>query len=652
MLDAGLFAAAAFVSALAIAAAGGSTGPRQTFYVSKLGDNTDGLSWATAFHTIQQALDAIPDDRGGYRVIVRPDVYCEAMLAPAHRGAPGAYNELIGDTDGRFGGGRKGWVVIDSSEVGRGFKSYDWYGPIRAYKHGWSAEHTGDTFSAICWDRWRLTGLYVTGGDGGIFFDLVDQVEPFTVVVEDCVGIGRAFGGGVASCLSRPDEPIAFRRCHLYALDWWGDTAAAYVRVENKSMPERPDVVFEDCVLVSPKCSLKAGNFGFHTYTRVAVRRCWLVTLNFSQPRGTPTPGVIQSVEQGKYLHVDLEDCLLMGYKVFGVIVHPETAGEIGYSVSGDVKAYVQFQQDVPAGIYRLDGWPAEAFAVMTPPQRAASWPYIDRRVVRRGMCELAPLIWDGRLVYLECVRPAGASRAEDHHLEIRDAETGRLLARFATGYSLASAVVHDGAMYVFASRWQDGGWHDVTLFVSRDLQRWDNRVVVRGENEQIFNTSVCRGPDGFVMAYETNDPAFPPFTIKFARSRDLLEWQKVDGAVFGRNRYAACPCIRFSGGYYYMLYLERRSPRWYFETYVARSRDLRAWELAAANPVLSPEGLDEGINASDPELIEVDGRTLVFFAVGDQRTWMNVKRTIFPGPMAEFFEYWFRAGAVPDPGR
>ena len=44
-----------------------------TFYVSKLGDNSDGLSWATAFTEIQTALDAIPDDQGGHRVIVRPD---------------------------------------------------------------------------------------------------------------------------------------------------------------------------------------------------------------------------------------------------------------------------------------------------------------------------------------------------------------------------------------------------------------------------------------------------------------------------------------------------------------------------------------------------------------------------------------------------
>src|SRR5512137_206761 len=41
----------------------------KTFYVSKLGDNSDGTSWKRAFHTIQAALAAIPDAQGGHRVI-------------------------------------------------------------------------------------------------------------------------------------------------------------------------------------------------------------------------------------------------------------------------------------------------------------------------------------------------------------------------------------------------------------------------------------------------------------------------------------------------------------------------------------------------------------------------------------------------------
>ena len=623
-----------------------------TLYVSKLGDNSDGSSWEKAFHTIQAALSAIPDDQGGHRIIVRPDTYFEAMLYPSGKGAAGRQNLLIGDTDGRFGSGRTGWVVIDSGDPGqKGFKSYDWWGPIRSNSEGWSPDHTDPTFSAIGWDRWTLRNLYVTGGDGGIFFDLTDQVKPFTVVVEDCVSIGRAFGGGVASCLSRPEEPIVFRRCHLWALDWWGDTAAAYVRVENETMPDRPDVVFEDCTMASPQCSLKASNFGFHTFTRAKLTRCRLITLNFSQPPGTPTDGIIQSVQEGKLLHVDLQDCTLMGYKVFGVTVEKDTAGDIGYTTEGDVRAYVQFQQEVPAGFHRMGHWPVEVFQGLVPPAPGAPGVLVDAELVKRDLCELSPFMWKGRLCHMECVRPGKGGTREDYHLLIRDAETGEELARFAQGYGLASLIVEDGRVYAFASRWDDGSWRDVTMFSSSDLSHWESSIAIEGEGEQLFNSSVCKGPEGFVMAYESNDPAYPAFTTKFARSDDLRTWTKMPQATFGTNRYTACPCIRYADGYYYVLYLEHRGPRHFFETYITRSTDLRSWELSAANPVLTATGLDEGVNASDPELVELDGKTYVYYAVGDQLTWMNIKRAVYPGTMAEFLASWYVSAGIPDYG-
>jgi hypothetical protein len=623
----------------------------RTIYVSKLGDNSDGASWARAYTTIQAALSAVPDG-GGHRLIVRPDTYFEAMLFPAHRGAPGRYNELVGDVDGRFGSGTTGSVAIDSGDPEqKGFKSYDWWGTIRSYAKGWSAEHKEDTFSAVGWDRWRMAGLYVTGGDAGIFFDLTDHVEPFSVVVEDCISIGRAFGGGVASCLSRPDEPITFRRCRLWALDFWGDTAGAYCRVENPAMPARPDVVFEDCVMVGPQCSLKAGNFGFHTFTRIKTTRCRLVTLNFSQPPGTPTDGVIQSVQEGKLLHVDLEDTTLMGYKVFGVIVKKETVGEIGYSVKGDVKAYVQFQQAVPAGIFRLGGWPVDVFQAILPDAPRRPSPYVGREKVQADLCEIAPFVWKGKQARLECQRPAAGGTAKDYYFLIRDSATGEELSRFAEGYSLGSIIVHDGAAYAFASRWEAAGWRDVTVFWSRDLKHWESKLAVPGDREGLFNTSVCRGPDGFVMAYESDDAAYPAFTIKFARSNDLLNWTKRPEATFGTDRYTACPCLRYVNGYYYVLYLEQRRPRWFFETYITRSRDLTHWELSPANPVLAPQGIDEGINASDPELEESGGKTYVYFAVGDQLAWASIKRAVFPGTLREFLESWYKTPGIPDRG-
>jgi len=620
-------------------------------YVSKLGNDLDGSSWSTAFTTIQAALDAIPDENGGHRVIIRPDTYMEAMLSPKFKGASEAYDEMLGDVNGLHGSGTTGHVIIDSGDAKKGFKSYDWWGPIRANEQGWSDAHADPTFSAIAWDRWILRDLYVTGGDGGLFWDLTDQTKPFTIIVEDCISLGRAFGGGVASCLSRPAEPITFRRCKLWALDWWGDTAGAYVRVENPSMPDTTDVVFEDCTMVSPQCALKAGNYGFHTYTRVKLNRCRLVALNFSQPAGTPTDGVIQSVQNGKYLHVDLEDTTAMGYKIFGVTVDKESEKDIGYTTTGAVQAYVQFQQDVPDGFYRLQQWPVDVFQTIAPPPVVRGLELTKRELIRRDMCELSGIVWQDRLCHMACVRPGGGGLAEDYYLELTDAETGEELARFAQGYGLACAHVKDGIFYAFASQYEDGDWNHVTLFRSSDLQHWEKKLVLQQENEHLFNTSVCEGPDGFVMAYESNDPQYPAFTIKFAVSDDLEHWRKLPDAIFGTNRYTACPCIRYVNGYYYALYLENRAPRHYFETYITRSSDLKHWEISSANPVLRPMDMDDGINASDPEVAEFGGKTYVYYSVGDQLTWMNTKRGVYPGSLEQFFEQWYEQPGIQDCG-
>lgn len=346
-----------------------------TLHVSKAGDNSDGSSWAKAFHTIQAALLAVPDDRGGHRILVRPDTYMEANLYPSRKGAAGSYNLLVGDVDGRLGSGARGRVVIDSGDPSRGFKSYDWWGPIRAYSKGWSKEHKAETTSSLDWDRWVLRGLYVTGGDAGIFFDLTDKTgSPFSVVVEDCVSIGRAFGGGMAGSSCRPGEPIVFRRCYLLCLDWWGDAAGAYVRAHNKTMPSEPDAVFERCTLAGPDNAVQVGYPSFtDVSSHLVFRDCRMIVLNFSQPSGTPSSGIICCDIPGKNCRLELEDCTLMGYKVFGISAGNGTRKDpVACTTRGHVRAYVQYQQDVPTGFERLTRWPAEAFEALAPLAPAA----------------------------------------------------------------------------------------------------------------------------------------------------------------------------------------------------------------------------------------------------------------------------------------
>jgi hypothetical protein len=72
---------------------------------------------------------------------------------------------------------------------------------------------------------------------------------------------------------------------------------------------------------------------------------------------------------------------------------------------------------------------------------------------------------------------------------------------------------------------------------------------------------------------------------------------------------------------------------------------------LSSANPVLAVDDIDEGINASDPDLVEFEGKTYLYYAVGDQLSWMNVKRVVYPGSLAKFLASWYKKPGIPDWG-
>lgn len=344
----------------------GHKGP--SIYVSKNGDNTDGSSWEKAFHSIQAGLDAVSGGDGGNTVYIRPDTYFEANLAPAFKGAAGAYNALLGDRDGRFGSGALGWVVIDSGDPEKGFKSWDWWSTFRASDRHWPTGNNREAFSSIVWDRWILRNIYAAAGDAGLFWDLTHKSgEAFTVVVEDCVGTGRAFGGGVCYPVVRENEPSIFRRCYFLALDWVGDTAAVLLGGWEKSMPAAPHAVFDDCTLVHPDNAVQLS-YASHC-ARAQFKNCRMIVLNFTQPEmGGQSTGIIstQNHSETGRLHVDLEDCILAGYSVFTPGADSEA---VTCTTSGTVEAYVQFKQDVPDGFLRLGHWPVTLFDRIAPPR-------------------------------------------------------------------------------------------------------------------------------------------------------------------------------------------------------------------------------------------------------------------------------------------
>lgn len=288
-------------------------------------------------------------------------------------------------------------------------------------------------------------------------------------------------------------------------------------------------------------------------------------------------------------------------------------------------------------------------------------------KLIKKGMLnspvvEQTPVIWNGRLVLIETWQchhwDKPPSVSEKYYIRIRDVETGALLGKCMEQYCYSSALVWDKVLYVFAARFRESydypGNRDVNMSKSDDLVKWTKpKVVLAGEsNENLFNQSVCHDGRRFVMAYESNDPAYPPFTIKFAGSDDLERWIKIPDAIYGTDRYTACPTLRHAGDYYYMLYLEHLEPKWWFETLLTRSKDLISWEDAPRNPVIvpdpeqdvhpdHPEGGKE-CNASDSDLVEWRGKTRVYFTGGEQHWGGNLQYAEFDGPMKDFFESYY----------
>ena len=316
----------------------------------------------------------------------------------------------------------------------------------------------------------------------------------------------------------------------------------------------------------------------------------------------------------------------------------------------------------------------------------------IGRRVKRRpiiqktgAICsamEQTPIVFGGKLILIE-----SASENGQVFLRAHDYRNGRIYPGFAHGHYFASAYVENGVVYAFCTSARDNGaltmyqsddpstWHDprggqsVMMFWSRDLITWEGKEVLHIPKWRLWNTSVCKGADGYVMAIEVSpngeghDPEVgSPFTCFFAKSPDLLEWTMMDtGCCYTRERYNACPALRFFEGWYYMICLEAL-PCTRYAPYIYRSRDLREWAVSDHNPIMmfgdedrvahplsnlteaELELLECGlnINNSDVDLCEFEGKTYIYYANGDQMLYSFLEEAVYDGPIDEFLRGFF----------
>ncbi len=299
--------------------------------------------------------------------------------------------------------------------------------------------------------------------------------------------------------------------------------------------------------------------------------------------------------------------------------------------------------------------------------------PLIPKGQVKRICGETTPFVFADRLYRLENVPasfPAYPAIDPNHHAggyhqdetRILDVETGTLISTPLRDHYFAMAFVWNDRVYVFAGDHQssDGFWRitRVTMISSDDLVNWTEPVtVLEAENgEHIFNFGVCRGPEGFVLLYETDDKQWGIFTFKYCTSDDLVHWTRIPGGLYGTDKYVGGPALYFEGGYYYTLFLHSLGNS-HYETRITRSRDCIHWEDAPGdrpfvtyNPdhITDPDnfpGVAE-TNASDAELCYWNGKTIVYYNGGNQGEITragDLHLAEFEGTPRELFETFFQ---------
>ncbi|GAC1339055.1 MAG: hypothetical protein NVSMB14_05580 [Isosphaeraceae bacterium] len=279
------------------------------------------------------------------------------------------------------------------------------------------------------------------------------------------------------------------------------------------------------------------------------------------------------------------------------------------------------------------------------------------------AIVETTPVVFQGRLKRFEYVRKEyRRNKTGESYFRFIDVADGQASPAFAKDKHLGCAFVEDDEVFVFGvDRW---GGSKISLFRSKDLKNWETRQALEIPGWTLFNTSVCKADGRYVMAIEVGDPAEVvgvPFTMRFAESKDLKDWKLLpDSRVYSKEKYTACPALRYIDGRFYMIYLEAR-PGPKYESHIVRSKDLIHWESSPLNPVLVASDLDKtiaapslnpeergliakavDINNSDLDLCEFDGKTVLYYSWGNQQGTEFLASAEYDGSLEKFLKGFF----------
>jgi pimeloyl-ACP methyl ester carboxylesterase len=278
-------------------------------------------------------------------------------------------------------------------------------------------------------------------------------------------------------------------------------------------------------------------------------------------------------------------------------------------------------------------------------------------------LVETTPVVLNGRLWRFEWVRQGLGQQYWDNqratnYFRFRDPATGEVTAPFADGHEFGSAFVEGDTAYVTGTH----GRTKINMFASRDLKNWQSWPVLDNPRYGIFNTSICKANDEFVLMFEIDRPkeeTGTPFTARFAKSSDLITWKLTPSECnYAKDRYTAPHCLRWLDGWFYNFYLEAHQG---YEMRVVRSKDLINWEESVLNPVLRASPEDRVIasvklsdaqrtriahatnmNNSDIDFCEWRGHLRINYSWGNQQGTEHLAEAVYNGSLAQFLRGWF----------
>jgi hypothetical protein len=270
--------------------------------------------------------------------------------------------------------------------------------------------------------------------------------------------------------------------------------------------------------------------------------------------------------------------------------------------------------------------------------------------------CEQTPIVFNGQPYDIIGVHPSTPDHNSNNcYIAVMSVDgVNGIVSITARDCQYPSAIVNNGTLFIYATSW--GGGQTPWVFYTTDLMNWQSNQVFTSP-PVVWNTSVCYDGSRYVMTMEVGS-----FYQSFATSPDGMNFTqttnnelyntrawKVIGSKkykdsYNYNGYTACATIRYSNGYYYLIYCTTDNG-FYIER-ITRSPDLANWTDSTKNPMLVPDSYElaiPGCNCtSDMDLVENNGQVQIYYCVQDQSSWFNIRRAYYSGTLANFLGWFY----------